>query len=257
MGNGVEQVHGDQDPQPQDGAVATDDGDGGAAQQDLGEVMGQIARTIQQEHGDVEETLQAITASALGAVPGAESVSVSLVQGKKVEPRAATDDLPQQIDDLQSRLGEGPCLDALREAATVQVDDYETDDRWPRFAAEARKQGVRSSLSFQLFVEGDTLGALNIYARTPGAFTGDAETVGRVFASHASIALSAAQQEQNLRRAIDRRDLVGQAKGILMERYKLTAGQAFQLLARTSSHTNRKLFEIADELTSTGTLPQA
>jgi GAF domain-containing protein len=256
MGNGDRHVQGDQDPQPQGSAVPTEDGDGAAAQ-DLGEIMGGIARSIQQEHGHVEKTLQAITAAAVDAVPGAESVSVSLVQGKKVEPRAATDDLPQQIDDLQSRLEEGPCLDALRRASTVRVDDYGTDDRWPRFAAEARKQGVRSSLSFQLFVEGDNLGALNIYARTPNAFPADAEMVGQVFASHASIALSAAQHEENLRRAIDKRDLIGQAKGILMERYKLTAGQAFQLLIRASSHTNRKLFEIADELTSTGVLPDA
>jgi GAF domain-containing protein len=231
--------------------------DGDATAQDLGEVMGRIARSIQHEHGDVEKTLQAITAAAVDAVPGAESVSVSLVQGRKVEPRAATDDLPREIDDLQSRLGEGPCLSALREQSTVLVEDYETEERWPRFAAEARAQGVRSSLSFQLFVEGDALGALNLYARSAHAFTGDAEAIGQVFASHASIALSAAQQEQNLRGAIDKRDLIGQAKGILMERYKLTAPQAFHLLVQSSSHTNRKLFDIADDLTSTGTLPES
>ena len=224
---------------------------------DLGEVMGQIARSIQEEHGDVEATLQAITGAALDAVPGAESVSVSLVRGRRVEPRAATDDLPREIDDLQSRLGEGPCLDALRHSTTVLVDDFEHDDRWPRFAAEARAQGVGSSLSFQLFASGDSLGALNVYARKPHAFGPEAESIGLVFASHASIALSAAQNEQNLRAAIDRRDLIGQAKGILMERHRLTAGQAFHVLVRASSHTNRKLFDIADELTSTGTLPDA
>ena len=236
-----------QAPEPQDSD---------AAEQDLGEVVGRIARSIQQEHGDVEKTLQAITAAAVDAIPGAESVSVSLVQGGRVEPRAATDDLPREIDDLQSRLGEGPCLSALREQSTVLVDDYEIDEHWPRFAAEAREQGICSSLSFQLFVEGDNLGALNLYARSAHAFDGDAETIGQVFASHASIALSAAQQEQNLRGAMDKRDLIGQAKGILMERYRLTASQAFQLLVQASSHTNRKLFDIADELTSTGTLPE-
>jgi len=224
--------------------------------EDLGQVMGRIARSIQEEHGDVEATLQAITAAALAAVPGADSVSISFVEGRQVRPRAATDGLPQEIDDLQSRLEEGPCLDALRRQTTVQVEDYEHEDRWPRFAAEARRQGVRSSLSFQLFVEGDDLGALNLYARVPHAFDQESEVIGQVFASHASIALSAAQNEQNLRRAIDKRDLIGQAKGILMERYKLTAGQAFHLLVRSSSHTNRKLFDIADELTSTGSLPE-
>jgi len=235
--------------------LSVEQGDGAAAEQDLGEVMGHIARLIQQEHGDVEKTLQAITKAAVDAVPGAEAVSISLVRGKTVQPRAATDDLPKEIDDLQSRLEEGPCLSALREDMTVRVDDYDHEDRWPRFVAEARKQGVGSSLSFQLFVEADSLGALNLYSRAAHAFDDDSESIGLVFASHASIALSAAQQEQNLRRAIDKRDLIGQAKGILMERYKLTAEQAFQLLARTSSHTNRKLFDVADELTSTGAMP--
>src|SRR4051794_36877045 len=92
-----------------------------ATSSDLGEVMGQIARSIQQEHGDVEKTLHAITAAARQAVPDADSVSISLVRGRRVEPRAATDELPQKIDDLQSELGEGPCLDALRNERTVRV----------------------------------------------------------------------------------------------------------------------------------------
>jgi GAF domain-containing protein len=222
---------------------------------DLGEVMGRIARSIQQEHGDVEKTLQAITFSALHAIPGADAVSVSLVRGGRVEPRAATGDLPREIDDLQSRLDEGPCLDALRNERTVRIEDTSTEDRWPRFAAEAAAHGVGSSISFQLFVEGDTLGALNVYSRRPHAFDEDAETIGLVFASHASIALSAAKNEENLHRAIDKRELIGQATGILMERHRLTAPQAFQVLVQASSHTNRKLFDLADELATTGTMP--
>ena len=243
------------DERPSRQAASGQGGDGEATVADLGEVMGEIARTIQQEHGDVEKTLQAITAAARQAIPCADAVSVSLVQGRRVEPRAATDDLPREIDDLQSRVGEGPCLDALREDKTVRVEDYTSEDRWPRFAAEAARQGVGSSISFQLFVDRDSLGALNVYSRRPGAFGEDAETIGLVFASHASIALSAAQSEENLHRAIDKRELIGQAKGILMERHRLTADQAFQVLVRASSHTNRKLFDIADELTTTGALP--
>jgi GAF domain-containing protein len=218
--------------------------------------MGQLARAIQQEHGDVEKTLRAITSGARDSVPGADSVSVSFVTGREARSRAATDDLPLRVDELQSRLDEGPCLDALREQTTVRVDDVALETRWPGFAAEAAKVGMGSSLSFQLFVEGDTLGALNIYARSPHAFDQDSETIGFVFASHASIALAAARQEEHLRRAVDTRDLIGQAKGILMERHLLTAPQAFQVLVRASSHTNRKLFDLAEELTTTGVLPE-
>jgi GAF domain-containing protein len=222
----------------------------------LGSVMGRIARTLQEEHGDVDRTLASITSAAVDAVPGAESAGVSLVTGRRVASRGATTELARELDELQTDVDEGPCLDALRNQETVLVEDFASDERWPRFAAEASRRGAGSLLSFQLFTEGANLGALNLYARRPYSFHSHDETVGQVFAAHAAIALSAARQEENLRRAIDKRDMIGQAKGILMERYRLTAPRAFELLVLASSHTNRKLFDIADELTSTGAMPE-
>src|SRR3978361_1912393 len=93
---------------------------------ELGEVMGGIARTIQQEHGDVAKPRRAITTAACDAIPGADAVSVSFVTGRQAHSRAATNDLPQRIDELQSRLDQGPCLAALREQTTVLVHDYRT-----------------------------------------------------------------------------------------------------------------------------------
>jgi GAF domain-containing protein len=222
----------------------------------LGSVMGRIARTLQEEHGDVDRTLASITSAAVDAVPGAESAGVSLVTGRRVASRGATTELARELDELQTDVDEGPCLDALRNQETVLVEDFASDERWPRFAAEASRRGAGSLLSSQLFTESTNLGALNLYAGRPHSFQPGDETVGQVFAAHAAIALSAARQEENLRRAIDKRDLIGQAKGILMERYRLTAPQAFELLVCASSHTNRKLFDIADELTSTGAMPE-
>ena len=112
-----------------------------------------------------------------------------------------------------------------------------------------------SSLSLQLFVEGDNLGALNLYARQPHAFGEESEDVGLLLAAHAAVAVAGARAEEHLRRAVDSRDLIGQAKGILMERYKITADQAFQVLARVSQQTNRRLADVADELTQTGSVP--
>jgi GAF domain-containing protein len=224
--------------------------------EDLGRVMGRIARTLQEGHGDVERTLRSITTAAVRTVPGAEFASISFVTGRQVHPRGSTSDRAAAIDGLQSELDQGPCLDALRDHATVRVDDFATEQRWPRFAAEASRRGAGSLLSFQLFTDGTNLGALNLYATAPRAFGADSETVGQIFASHAAVALSAARQEENLLHALDGRDLIGQAKGILMERYRLTAAQAFELLVRASTHTNRKLFDIADELTTTGAMPE-
>jgi hypothetical protein len=129
-----------------------------------------------------------------------------------------------------------------------------TDRRWPRFAASAAELGALSSLSFQLFVEGGNLGALNLYARMPRAFGEESEDVGLVFAAHAAVALSGARSEHHLLAALGRRDLIGQAKGILMERYRLTANEAFNVLTNVSQQTNRKLFDIAAELAETGTM---
>ena len=233
--------------------VATPD-----ARHDLNEVLTRTARRLQEEHGDVEATLQAITTTSVSAVPHAENCSISYVTGRsKVQPRAATSERSQQADELQGRLGQGPCLDAVWEQEVVRVDDVAAAERWPEFAAGAAALGMGSMMCFQLFVEGDQLGAMNLYSSTAGAFDAEDEEIGRMLAAHAAIALAGAEHEQNLRRGMDHRDLIGQAKGILMERHKLTAQQAFDVLARASQETNRKLVDIAVELTDTGALPAA
>jgi len=173
-----------------------------------------------------------------------------------VESRAPTGKLPLEIDRLQQDLSEGPCLDAVFEHPTVHLDDIHEEARWPRFSRLAAENGLGSLLSFQLFVIGDNLGALNLYATQPHAFDEASESVGLVFASHAAIALAGAQQEERLRTAIAGRDLIGQAKGILMERFRLTADQAFQALARVSMATNRKVREVAEDFVRTGELPR-
>ena len=228
----------------------------GESREHLGDAMSRIARQLQEEHGDVEATLRTITFSAVGAVAGAEECSISYVVGRRtVEPRASTSELPGQVDALQSRLGQGPCLDAVWEQQVVRVDEVGSEERWPGFAREAAALGIGSMLCFQLFVSGDRLGAMNLYARTPGAFDAESEDVGLVLASHAAVALANAEHEQDLRTGMASRDLIGQAKGILMERHKLTADQAFGVLARVSQEMNRKLVDIASELTDTGAMP--
>jgi GAF domain-containing protein len=224
--------------------------------QDLGEAMSRVARQLQEEHGDVEGTLRAITALAVGVVPHADECGISYVIGRsKVEPRAWTGDLPRDVDALQERLGEGPCLDAVWRQGVVRVDDVGADDRWPRFTRQARGLGVGSMMCFQLFVQGDQLGALNVYSRRVGAFDDDSRDLGRMVAAHAAVAIAGARNEANLRRGMSSRDVIGQAKGILMERHRLTADQAFAVLARVSTELGRKLVDVALQLTDTGAVP--
>ena len=218
--------------------------------------MSRVARHLQEEHGDIEATLQAITASAVATLTGATDCGISLVRGRReVQPRAWTSDLPRDLDTLQGRLGQGPCIDAIWDERVVRVPDVATETRWPEFTARAASAGAGSMLCLQLFVEGDQLGAMNVYAEQPGALDDEALELAQLLASHAAIALAGAQHEDNLRAGLTHRDAIGQAKGILMERYRITSGQAFELLVRSSSVTNRKLHDVADELASTGLLP--
>jgi GAF domain-containing protein len=222
----------------------------------LDEVMGRTARRLQEEHGDVEATLQAIATSAVAVVPDAEDCGITYVIGRnKVQSRASTSQLPRDVDALQERLGQGPCLDAAWHEEVVRVDDVAVDERWPTFARAAADLGVGSMLCFQLFVKGDQLGALNVYSSTRDSFGDEAQHFGHMLASHAAVALAGAEHEASLRRGLDNRDVIGQAKGILMERHKLTVDQAFGVLARASQELNMKLVDIAQELTSTGAVP--
>ncbi|MCW2904019.1 MAG: hypothetical protein JWO67_6284 [Streptosporangiaceae bacterium] len=152
----------------------------------------------------------------------------------------------------------GPrCLPALTRGPTVQqqtmrVDDLARDPRWPVLGPRAAERGVHSTLCLQLFVVRDTLGALDLLGRAPSAFTDESEHVGLLLASHAAIAAADAHHFENVNSALVNRDVIGQAKGILMERFKITSDQAFAALAKVSQDTNRKVSAVAEDLARTG-----
>ncbi len=211
---------------------------------DLAEVLGRVARSLTAEHG-LEETLQAITQTAVSTVPGADYAGVMLVRrNHRVESVAATDQLVIDADKAQQEEDEGPCLSVIWRRATFKIDDMEAETRWPRFTRRALDLGVRSMLSFRLFADGD-LGALNLFSRAAHSFDDESLHVGLLFATHAAIALKGAQQERQLSETLQTRDLIGQAKGILMERHDTDAHSAFKMLVTTSQNANVKLVEVA------------
>ncbi len=215
----------------------------------LGAAMGELARALQHEHASEHATLDAVTAAAVGAVPGAEHASISLVvRGKTVESRAATDPLAERMDARQTELGQGPCLDAVWEQESVHIPDMAAESRWPRFTAAAVEAGIGAMLCFQLFVADAKLGALSLYASRAGAFDEEARFTGLMFATHAAVAITGARQEETLSAALAHRDIIGQAKGIVMERFHLDAPRAFALLTRLSQTENIKLRDIATQL---------
>lgn len=227
--------------------------DEGLTYQELSAQLSDLARSIHDEESDV--ILATVVRAAVELIPGAEHASLSVVRGKRsIVSHSPTGSLPEKLDRAQTDLGEGPCLEAIYEESTVRVPDMTVEDRWPQFAAQAVDSGIGSMLAFQLYVEDDNLGALNLYSGEVGAFTGQSEFVGHSLASHAAIALADAQKLNQLHQAVASRDVIGQAKGILMERHKITGHQAFLVLAKASSNTNTKLQEIADTLVNTGEL---
>lgn len=227
----------------------------GTVSGDLAVQMGGLARSLHTEEGQ-EAVLAHMVRAAIDLIPGAEEASISVVIGRaKVESHAPSSDLPRQIDALQEEVRQGPCMDSAFDEVTVLVPDLRKEDRWPEFSRGAIRLGVASMLSFQLWVEGDNLGALNLMSRTPEAFDEESEHIGLLVAAHAAMAFSDTQKMDQLQDALTSRDLIGQAKGILMERYKIKAQQAFIVLTRASTTTNLKLSKVAEHLAATGEFP--
>lgn len=219
---------------------------------ELATQLSELARELQQEN-DVEAVLSGIVDAALDLVPGTAHASISLVTGrKKVDSAVASGELPRRVDALQNSTGQGPCLDAAYEERVVRVPDLSRENRWPDFSRGAVELGARSMLSFQLFVEGDRLGALNLYGEGPDAFDNESEQVGMLVAAHAAVAFADSLKISQLGEALASRQLIGQAEGILMERFKITGQQAFILLTRVSSRSNVKLRDIAEHLANSG-----
>jgi transcriptional regulator with GAF, ATPase, and Fis domain len=218
----------------------------------LGRALAEATRTFFQP-SSIENTLSEVTRSATALIAGADCADVLIVSGRKsFMSHAATNELPERLDLLQAELQEGPCVDAARRDILVRSNDFTTDERWPRFGPRAAAIGVRSSLSFQLYTGDDTLGALNIFARNANAFDDEAEEIGAMLATHAAVALYAAKKTEQFDSALATRDVIGQAKGMLMERYRIDALQAFALLSKLSQDSNTPVAALARELVELG-----
>ena len=206
----------------------------------------ELAREMHHEHADLAKTLEVITRAAVELVPGAEHAGITLAtRGSRFESRAATSALPRRIDELQYELQDGPCVQAIWEKETVRVDDMEREDRWPVFAPEAADLGARSMLAVRLYTTDDTVGALNLHSSRPGAFDDDVVSIATTLATHAAFAAVAAVREEQFRAALASRDVIGQAKGVLMERFGIDDEAAFGMLRRLSQERNQLVRELA------------
>ena len=210
---------------------------------------------------ELSDVLTEVVGIARRAIPGANATSITLIRDERTFTAAFDGQLSMDADELQYQRGYGPCLDAGRAGEVFVVRDMRTEERWPDYARHAAGLGVRSSLSVPLPFQGASIGALNNYARRPDAFGDEDVALGQEVAAFVAIAVGNAEAAArantdvtNMRQAMASRSVIEQAKGILMERYKVTAEQAFTLLTHASQRSNTKLRDIAEELTDSGVL---
>lgn len=229
-----------------------------AESQQLAAQFAGVARALQAEE-TVEGTLARIVAVAVAIVAGCHHAGVTVVRRGKLETLAASDPVPVDVDAIQYQTGQGPCLSAIAEHETFRSGDLAAEDRWPAFSRPAAERtGVRSMLSFRLFTDADTLGALNLYSREKDAFGDDVLPVGTILAAHAALAFARAREREQisgLEQAVASNRAIGMAMGILMASQRVSDREAFDLLREVSQRTNRKLRDVADEVVHTGQLP--
>jgi GAF domain-containing protein len=215
----------------------------------IGAAIAAAARTIN-ECTSLDDALTVIVQTARRSVPGFDQVGISTIDREgKVHTRAATGDLVWELDNLQYGLGEGPCVDTLRDAEVVAAPRIAQDERWPNYVPQAVQAGLKSQLAVKLYLDSTgTIGGLNLYSTGSEEIDPDAESLADLFAAHAAIALGHAEQREQLNQALHTRKVIGQALGIVMERYQLHEDRAFNFLVRASSHGNVKLRDVAAEL---------
>ncbi|MEJ2863063.1 ANTAR domain-containing protein [Actinomycetospora flava] len=199
---------------------------------------------------DLEQILAGIVRAAVDTVHGADAGGISMTEHGTVTSRSPTNDAVTKLDALQSDLYQGPCITAIEEPSedgVIAADDLDGSDaaRWPDFAPQAVEAGYRSVLSTQLNAGPGMRAALNLYAGEPHVFDTDARTTAGLFGVQAALLIYGSEQAFHLQRAVDNRDVIGQAKGILMERFTVDPDEAFQMLVRSSQETNIKLAEVA------------
>lgn len=213
--------------------------------------LAQLARSLHEQDDPAGEDalLQSITDSAVALVPGTDHCGITLVDKGEFTSVAPTDDVAARVDAIQHERREGPCLDAAWADHIVRVPDYDTETRWPSFVSAVRTETpVRSTVAFQLYRGESTMGALNLYAHNANAFDAESEELGLAVATHAALAIFAARRDDQFASALASRDTIGQAKGIVMERFDVDAVQAWELMRKLSQDANIKVAELARKL---------
>lgn len=217
----------------------------------------QLARAMGAAGAD-EDRLMLAVESALELVDGCTHAGITLNREGDCQTLAATSDVVSEVNSWQNELAEGPCHEPDRTEEIVVISDLVRDERWGTWGRRVHDEhGLRSTISLLIYSTKGTYGTLSLYADRPGAFDGDDLATAQAIAGHLAVSLAASREIDGLQLALSSRTVIGQAEGIIMERLSLDADQALAYLKRVSSHTNRKLVELALGIVETRELPDA
>ena len=213
--------------------------------------MAELARSTAAPRS-VDEVLSEVTNAAVELIPGVDTAGILLVgRGGRYESLAVTTELPHRLDAMQVEFDEGPCLQAATTDLIVRTDDFRTETRWPKYTRAVLELGVRSGLSLKLYANDRSAGALNLFGFQPAGWDDECQTIASVLAAHAAAALMASRHSEQLTSALASRDQIGQAKGIIMERFGVDETRAFDLLRKLSQESQIKLVDIAARVVET------
>lgn len=218
---------------------------------DIVEQLGVLAAEHDQRRPGEPASLTQLVAGCVDLVPGAQYAGITVAHRTEgVSTLATTHRYPVVLDEIQQQHQDGPCLTAVWEHHTQYIEDLDAETRWPQYRRDALDQTpIRSILSFELAASTDVRGALNFHAEEPRAFSSEnSRELAMIAATHVATAWSTLRRERQFRSALASRDVIGQAKGILMERYDIDAIAAFELLTRLSQTSNIKLLDVAQRL---------
>ena len=217
----------------------------------LASVMAEVAKSTENLHS-AEDALNSLVRAAKETVPGVHYASITVKHPDgRYDTVAATDDESVAADLLQYEYDEGPCVDAAGGYTLLNAIDLTSDPRWPRYGPDAAARfGVRSQLAYTMFADQQTFGGLNLYSKSAGVFDENALLLAEMFATQGAVAMGHARTFSQLQDALATRTVIGQATGLIMERYELDEGRAFAFLTRMSQTGNIKLRDVAEEVVS-------
>jgi GAF domain-containing protein len=224
------------------------------------EAFPHLSVPVLNEDSSLRDALRRIAVLGHHAVPSCGGASITLIERGRTVTMGSSNDLALELDTAQYQAGDGPCLTAARELRTISVEDMSADDRWAEFERASERAGICSSLSLPMMLGGELKGGFNLYGTDVGAFGREDVQLGTAFASQATAVVlnaqaywAAADLSRNLATALETRGVIERAKGVLMANLGLTADEAFDELRKRSQQQNRKLNELAVEITDEAT----